>query len=692
MKKIFLSILSGLMSFGAATAADLDLMPFYSQDMSWSGASLSSTTATWTEAWGGVVFNLENKDYSSYNYAVIDFEQPTGAKLKFEAYYNDEQNASSATESDNGSDRIIMRLDDALKSKITKLALMAAKPTSVTISKAVLVDELTVDPLLFEGSVEVPDMKKIYFKLGADKFVGLKKGQTLTVNFTTGSLQQYASVDFYSNNVKLKCQETRSNTKKDGQFSIEATETSTIIADDADVASLMSYGLQIKGRNVTITRVTLADGIPEPENPEPENPESGDGILWTGTVDTGKWTNDVTVDAPKFASCKGGDKLVVFLSVNEGNDFGNIELNDQKYTKLAADGTSAELDSYGCVQPGVQSLTYTLTSADAALLSANGLRVKGANITISKIVLESTGNNENPGEDVALWTGTVDTGKWMNDITVDASKFAYCKGGDILKIRLSVNEGSDYGNIELDDQNYTKLDADGTSAQLDNYGCVQLDVNELSYIITNSDAELLKTNGLRVKGANITVTEIILIEGIPLPDDPEDPKENMDETQIWSGSVNCGQWKQTVTVPASAFASAAVGDKFKINLTINAGKGKGIVKVQDGNGVDLTVNGLGTNMDAAGNFKRGAKEAVYDIVETDLNRLKESGLIISGFAVTVTKVSLLTRITTFISEVDSDNSDEPVEYYNLNGMRVDNPTKGLYIRCQGNNVTKVYIK
>ena len=33
----------------------------------------------------------------------------------------------------------------------------------------------------------------------------------------------------------------------------------------------------------------------------------------------------------------------------------------------------------------------------------------------------------------------------------------------------------------------------------------------------------------------------------------------------------------------------------------------------------------------------------------------------------------------------------PVEYYNLQGVRVENPTSGLYIRRQGNNVSKVVL-
>lgn len=691
MRKILVCLATGLMALGSS-AAELDIMPLYTSELCWSGAAMSGNTASWTEGWGGIVFNLDNKDYSEYNYIVMDFEQPTPAKFKLEAYYSDESNASSNCEADATSTRIVLRLDNNKKDEITKIALLSAKPGSANITKAVLVDELDIDPVLFEGSTAVPDMKKVYFKLGAEKFLGLTKGQTLTIHFTTGTLQQYASVDIYSNNTKLKCQDGRTNVKKDGQFALTTTVTSTVINDDNDIASLQSYGLQLKGRNVTITKVTLTDGGTSPETPEkPDTPNiPGDGVLWSGSTSTGSWKNDITVDAPKFSAIKAGDKIAIYLNVESGKDYGNIELDDQKYAKLDTDGSSADLDSYGCIQADVTKVTYEIGAADVALLKSNGLRIKGANITVTKVELIGGQGVETPAENT-IWTGSVDTGSWKNDVTVDAPKFSNVKGGDILKILLNVNAGNDYGNIELDDQTYVKLETDRTSANLDSYGCIQPDVTELSYVITNNDAASLKANGLRVKGANITVTGIQLSSGDPLPDNPDTPAPGI-ESEIWSGNVNCGQWAQSVTVAADKFENAREGDRFKINLTINAGKGKGIVKVQSGDMVDLTVNGKGTNMDSAGNFKRGAKDAVYEINVTDLEKLKAHGLVISGFAVTVTKVSLITVDQSGIDDIGSDSNDMPVEYYNLNGMRVDNPANGIFIRRQGNKVSKIYIR
>ena len=42
--------------------------------------------------------------------------------------------------------------------------------------------------------------------------------------------------------------------------------------------------------------------------------------------------------------------------------------------------------------------------------------------------------------------------------------------------------------------------------------------------------------------------------------------------------------------------------------------------------------------------------------------------------------------------VDADTSDAPVEYYNLQGIRIENPANGIYIRRQGSSTTKVSIR
>ena len=44
-----------------------------------------------------------------------------------------------------------------------------------------------------------------------------------------------------------------------------------------------------------------------------------------------------------------------------------------------------------------------------------------------------------------------------------------------------------------------------------------------------------------------------------------------------------------------------------------------------------------------------------------------------------------------IDSVEATVEEEPVEYYNLQGVRVDNPTPGIYIQRQGNKVRKIRV-
>jgi len=51
-----------------------------------------------------------------------------------------------------------------------------------------------------------------------------------------------------------------------------------------------------------------------------------------------------------------------------------------------------------------------------------------------------------------------------------------------------------------------------------------------------------------------------------------------------------------------------------------------------------------------------------------------------------------TETTLGVEEVSNEDFNAPVEYYNLQGVRVVNPSTGIYIRRQGSTVTKVLVK
>ena len=82
------------------------------------------------------------------------------------------------------------------------------------------------------------------------------------------------------------------------------------------------------------------------------------------------------------------------------------------------------------------------------------------------------------------------------------------------------------------------------------------------------------------------------------------------------------------------------------------------------------------------------EQSVYDnaelIVPTDCKDIYSTANVWSDFW-TITEKKFSTVENTFI-----DSSATPVEYYNLQGVRVDNPEKGVYIKRQGGKTTKVH--
>lgn len=58
----------------------------------------------------------------------------------------------------------------------------------------------------------------------------------------------------------------------------------------------------------------------------------------------------------------------------------------------------------------------------------------------------------------------------------------------------------------------------------------------------------------------------------------------------------------------------------------------------------------------------------------------------------IVNVKVTGKTKSAVSDITAEDTDAPVVYYNLQGVRVENPANGLYIRVQGNKSTKVLIR
>lgn len=455
-----------------------------------------------------------------------------------------------------------------MPTKIATLLFAAMATFGPICTRAYAANEEKPAVVIYDGEYTLETYKTTPLKIKANLLQDVAQGDVLTVNFTVGSAYNYATIDLCHGTTKMACNSAKSNTRNDGNFATTATETSVTITDEADIAGLKMSGLQLKGKNVTITKITLGVGGDTPDNPDnPDQPEDPTDItdLWSGSVDTGNWSTDVTVEADIFAPYKGGDILTVFLSVNPDAKYGVVELDDMNYTLLACDRTAKELDSYGSIQPGVTRLTY---------------------------------------------------------------------------------------------------------------------------VITNDDMELLKANGLRIKGANVTITRIGISIGEALPDDPVEEGK----TIVWKGNVNCGRWANDITVDAGKFASALAGDKLVVNATKNQRVQYGEILLQTAAGQTLPMDGKGTNLDADGHLPKEVDTITYTLTEEDATLLKDGGLLLKGSAITVTCITLESTRSGVTAVEEANTQEVETVYYNLHGIRVDNPTPGIYIVRRGKSVSKVTVR
>ncbi len=160
----------------------------------------------------------------------------------------------------------------------------------------------------------------------------------------------------------------------------------------------------------------------------------------------------------------------------------------------------------------------------------------------------------------------------------------------------------------------------------------------LAFVLTENNV------GPYVQLNNYTTGVLGTLEGIP---DEKAYSTTFDEVARyilgWNG------------IPESSIKSARFGDKFVYETSVPA---KTVKDVSQMSVIALLLN---------------RKTTTYEIVN----------------ACKVKPGEFISSEPDAVNIVEADNSDAPVEYYNLQGIRVDNPSNGIFIRRQGSKTTKV---
>lgn len=192
--------------------------------------------------------------------------------------------------------------------------------------------------------------------------------------------------------------------------------------------------------------------------------------------------------------------------------------------------------------------------------------------------------------------------------------------------------------------------------------------------LTKSQVTTMKEYGFLPFGYGVSITEIAYV-----------PSEiTADENAIWVGPKNFHGFG-SIDLPASLFSEAKAGDKlvFMISDSDNP-----FIKLLFGSWGGTEIN---TNVNPE-EFSHTANSISLTLKQEYIDKLKTSGLAIQADRFILDQLLLISdSATTSIKDIDIDSDNAPVEYFNLQGIRVNKPENGIFIRRQGNKISKIIL-
>lgn len=171
-------------------------------------------------------------------------------------------------------------------------------------------------------------------------------------------------------------------------------------------------------------------------------------------------------------------------------------------------------------------------------------------------------------------------------------------------------------------------------------------------------ADIIKINPTDANNSPEGYTDKVWVKGYIVGYMPSKPSTNLANTVFGTGNDTAGNAPLASNIVLAPTAACTTPDEC-IGIQLPSGKVRTALNLKD-------------NAD-----KLGAEVAVYG------NIMKYSG---SAGIKNTTDYKL---VTTGVEGIEIEENNAPVEYFNLQGVRVDNPANGLYIMRQGDKVTKV---
>lgn len=437
--------------------------------------------------------------------------------------------------------------------------------------------------------------------------------------------------------------------------------------------------------------------------------------IWTGPHSTKSWSG-VDIPASNFASLEYGDKLVVSVQrdIEGATAVGQLYYQCQANVWIDGKGTPIFDGKDGVI--GIESdddIEVSLTNDQVDLIKQNGMSLNGHYVIYNNITAgpeEGGGDTPTPpdeGTTTELWSGSTATGAdWSGYVDLrDDNKGALtnAKIGDVITVTYTAAE-SGYPKVQI--ANPKVWDAYDENAQDE----VAAASGEHTFTYEIPNATILQgilVNGILVRGGDIT---IIKVELTTYPD-------SYDAVAVTIGTEGIATYShqdKTIDFTNSgikAYYASAV-EKGKVTLTpISVVPGyTGIIVKGDAGTYEIPVvanaDGLGTNyLKPIGNWDQNVtasadgtyhyifneSDATFSLVSEPITVEANKAYLETPTDITPAEGSIALEFedeeSTGISNIEVDKIEDD-NYYNLQGMRVEHPSRGIYIH----NGKKVIIR
>lgn len=422
--------------------------------------------------------------------------------------------------------------------------------------------------------------------------------------------------------------------------------------------------------------------------------------VWEGTHEMGNWDKVLTVEAAKFSSISSAEKLVLSVLDDDEDQYSQykVSIKDDSYTTIIN----------GATINGDGNYEISLTDEQVNLIKTYGIDINGSYYTITKVVVDTGEGGEvtppdtpEEGTTTELWSGNTATDDWEELVALSygnkPAALATAKIGDVITVNYSTTGEDPHVRI-ANPNGWESFDEKSEAA-----ATIQDNEQTFTYTIENvATLEIIQRDGILIRGKNIAITKVKLTTY-------EDSYDAASVTISKAGIATYSNSNKALDFTNSgikAYYASAV-EKGKVTLTpINQVPAyTGIIVKGEPGPYEIPVidkiDGLGTNyLKAVGDWNgtitvsTDATIYYYSFTETatpTFSRVTQDTDIPAHKAYLETTIEITPKTgsielvftddtSTGINEIETEVQESgDNSYYNLQGMRVEHPTKGIYI-------------